>query len=165
MVHRFWQGAIAGTYVGHGETYRHPDDLVWWAKGGALRGQGPKRIAFLRKVLEDGPRNGIEPIDKWQDDHTAGRRGTYYLVYFGKNRPTRWPVELPRTGIDKPLNLTAEILDTWNMTVEPVPGQFQLEPNGRYRLTAAPPATIPLPGVPYLALRMRAAEAPKGTRD
>jgi hypothetical protein len=24
MVHRFWEGTIAGTYVGHGETYLHP---------------------------------------------------------------------------------------------------------------------------------------------
>jgi len=24
LVHRFWQGTIAGSYVGHGETYKHP---------------------------------------------------------------------------------------------------------------------------------------------
>ena len=58
MVHRFWQGTIAGTYVGHGETYQHPDDMLWWAKGGMLRGKSPARIAFLRKVLEDGPPTG-----------------------------------------------------------------------------------------------------------
>jgi Domain of unknown function (DUF5060)/Protein of unknown function (DUF4038)/Domain of unknown function (DUF5605) len=160
MVHRFWQGAIAGTYVGHGETYRHPDDLVWWSKGGTLRGRSPERIAFLRKVLEDGPRDGLEPIDKWQDDRTAGKKGEYYLVYFGKEKPTDWPVALPRAGIDTPLSLVAEVLDTWNMTVKPVPGTFTLKPNGRYRLTADPPATIPLPGTPYLGIRLRA-EAPK----
>src|SRR6202040_2381834 len=38
MVHRFWQGTIAGTYVGHGETYRDPHDILWWSKGGALHG-------------------------------------------------------------------------------------------------------------------------------
>src|SRR5262245_35455975 len=37
MVHRFWQGTVAGTYVGHGETYSHPDDRIWWSKGGVLR--------------------------------------------------------------------------------------------------------------------------------
>src|SRR5437868_1371421 len=93
MVHRFWQGTIAGTYVGHGETYRHPDDLVWWSKGGTLRGKSPERIAFLRKVLEDGPKDGMEPIDKWQDDRTAGKRGAYYIVYFGKERPKEWAVD------------------------------------------------------------------------
>jgi hypothetical protein len=156
MVHRFWQGAIAGTYVGHGETYRRPDDLVWWSKGGTLRGQSPERIAFLRKVLEAGPKGGLNPIDKWQDERTAGKAGEYYLVYFGKERPTAWAVGLPRAGIDRPLKLTAEVLDTWNMTVKPVPGSFTLRPNGRYRLTADPPATVPLPGTPYLAVRLRA---------
>src|SRR5262249_55416562 len=90
---------------------------------------------------------------------TAGKRGEYYLVYFGKDRPTDWVVDLLRAGIDRPLSLTAEILDTWNMTVKPVPGTFTLRPNGRYRLTADPPATIPLPGSPYLAVRLRT-EAP-----
>src|SRR5262245_36882656 len=159
MVHRFWQGTIAGTYVGHGETYRHPDDLVWWSKGGTLRGKSTDRIAFLRKVLEDGPRDGIEPIDKWQDDRTAGKKGEYYLVYFGKEKPTEWAVDLPRAGVDRPVSLTAEVLDTWNMTAKAVPGTFTLKPNGRYRLTADPPATIALPGTPYLAIRLRA-EAP-----
>jgi hypothetical protein len=160
MVHRFWQGAIAGTYVGHGETYRDPDDLVWWSKGGTLRGKSPDRIAFLRKVLESGPPGGLEPIDKWQDDRTAGRKGEYYLVYFGKDRPSEWAVDLPQAGIDRSLTLTAEILDTWEMTVKAVPGKFTLRPNGKYRLTADPPAAISLSGKPYLAIRLRA-EAPK----
>ena len=160
MVHRFWQGTIAGTYVGHGETYKDPDEVVWWSKGGKLRGKSPERIAFLRKVLEDGPKDGIEPIDKWQDERTAGKKGKYYLVYFGKDRPTEWAVDLPRAGVDGPLSLTAEILDTWNMTVKPVPGTYVLKAKDKYRLTTDPPATITLPGKPYLVIRLRA-EAPK----
>jgi hypothetical protein len=161
MVHRFWQGTIAGTYVGHGETYRRPDDLVWWSKGGILRGQSPDRIAFLRKLLEDGPQHGIEPIDKWQGERTAGKPGEYYLIYFGKEKPFGWSVDLPRVGVHQPLTLTAEILDTWNMTVKPVAGTFTLKPNGRYRLSADPLATIPLPGLPYLAIRLRIQTASK----
>ena len=156
MVHRFWQGTIAGTYVGHGETYHHPDDLVWWSKGGTLRGKSPARIAFLRKMLAEGPPEGIEPIDQWQDERTAGRRGEYYLIYFGKEKPTGWRVDLPRAGVSEPLTLSAEILDTWNMTAKPVAGTFTLKPNGRYRLSADPPATIPLPRLPYQAIRLRA---------
>jgi hypothetical protein len=155
MVHRCWQGTIAGTYVGHGETYHHPDDLVWWSKGSILRGKSPDRIAFLRKVLEEGPQDGIEPIDKWQDERTAGKRGEYYLTYFGKEKPIGWCVDLPRAGVNKPLTLTADILDTWNMTAKPVAGTFTVKPNGRYRLSADPPDTIRLPGLPYLALRLR----------
>jgi Domain of unknown function (DUF5060)/Protein of unknown function (DUF4038)/Domain of unknown function (DUF5605) len=156
MVHRFWQGTIAGAYVGHGETYKHPDDLVWWSKGGTLRGKSPERIAFLRKVLEDGPKDGIEPIDKWQDERTAGKRFDYYLVYFGKEKPIEWTVDLPRAGLDGPLTLKAEVLDTWNVTVTPVKGTFTLKPQGRYRMVADPPASIKLPGTPYMAIRLRA---------
>jgi hypothetical protein len=28
MVLRFWEGTIAGTYVGHGETYLDPHDII-----------------------------------------------------------------------------------------------------------------------------------------
>jgi hypothetical protein len=155
MVHRFWQGAIAGTYVGHGETYRHPDDLIWWSKGGQLRGKSAPRIAFLRKVLEDGPANGLEPIDKWQDVRTAGQRGAYYLIYFGHEKPTEWKFQLPRGGLKAPLRLRAELLDTWAMTVTPVEGVFEAKPVGRYVYTCENIPTIRLPGKPYMAIRLR----------
>ncbi|HEX6963327.1 MAG TPA: DUF5060 domain-containing protein, partial [Lacipirellula sp.] len=50
MVHRFWECIIAGTYPGHGECYLHPEDILWWSKGGVLHGESPQRIAFLRDV-------------------------------------------------------------------------------------------------------------------
>ena len=125
MVHRFWQGTIAGTYVGHGETYMDPQDVIWWSKGGVLHGQSPARIEFLRKVLESGPPEGLEPIDKWQDPHIAGKAGEYYLIYFGKERPTQWIFELPRNKIANGAGFRVEILDTWNMTITPVEGVFK----------------------------------------
>jgi hypothetical protein len=155
MVHRFWQGTIAGTYVTHGETYKDSQDMIWWSKGGTLRGKSPERIAFLRKVIEDGPREGMEPIDKWQDERTAGKKGAYYLVYFGKEKPQEWQVELPQSGEKGPLKIQAEILDTWNCTITPIKSTYHLVAKGRYRLHAEPTASIPLPGKPYLALRLK----------
>jgi hypothetical protein len=160
LVHRFWQATIAGTYATHGETYMSSDDMIWWSKGGSLRGKSPDRIAFLRKVIESGPATGLNPIDKWQDDRTAGKPGEYYLIYFGKEKPTAWPVELPLAGVKQPLRLKVEILDTWNMTTTPVAGEFVVTPIDRYRLAAQPGTTIPLPGKPYLALRIRATPQP-----
>jgi hypothetical protein len=154
MVHRFWQGAIAGTYVGHGETYKHDADMIWWSKGGVLRGKSPDRIAFLRRVLEEGPKEGMEPIDKWQDEKTAGKKQEYYLVYFGKEKPTEWAIDLPGKN-EQPLTVTGEVLDTWNMTVVPVAGEFTLKQKGMYRIVADPPASIPLPGRPYMAIRLK----------
>jgi hypothetical protein len=155
MVHRFWQGTLAGTYVGHGETYRHPGDVLWWSKGGVLRGRSPARIAFLRQILEEGPPEGLEPLDKWQDPRMAGKKGTYYLIYFGKDRPTEWAFALPRAALPGPLKLRAEVIDTWAMTVTPVPGVFEARPTGKYVLTCPNNPRVRLPGKPYLALRLR----------
>ena len=44
MTQRFWLGTLSGCYVGHGETYKHPQDILWWSKGGVLHGQSPQRI-------------------------------------------------------------------------------------------------------------------------
>jgi hypothetical protein len=155
MVHRFWQGAIAGTYVGHGETYRHPQDLLWWSKGGVLRGKSPPRIAFLRKVLEEGPPEGLEPIDKWQDVRTAGKKGEYYLVYFGRESPGEWTFALPASGLTGPSKFQVEVLDTWEMTVSPVKGAFEARPKDRYVYTCEGSPKVKLPGKPYIALCIR----------
>jgi hypothetical protein len=155
MLRRCWHGTVDGTYVGHGETYKHPQDVVWWARGGTLRGQSPARIGFLRKVIEDAPAP-LDPLDKWQDERTAGKRGEYYLVYFGAESPAEWVVDLPRAKWDRPLKLKAEILDTWEMTVTPVPGEFAFEPGTGYRMTPKGDGTIKLPGKPDVAVRLRA---------
>ena len=153
MVYRFWQGTAGGTYVGHGETYLHPADILWWSKGGPLHGQSPSRIAFLRKVMEDGPEEGMDPIDKWQDDPAVGKAGEYYLIYFGKQRPTEWSFKLPKQKLVAGLTFQAEILDTWNMTVTPVEGVFKIRAETPNRFVAD--RSIPLPGNPYMAIRIR----------
>jgi hypothetical protein len=155
MVHRFWVGTVAGTYVGHGETYRDPEDVLWWSKGGVLHGQSPPRIAFLRRVLESGPPVGVEPIDKWQDDRTAGQAGDYYLVYLGKDRPAEWTFELPRAGLQSGMRFRVEVLDTWEMTVTPVDGEFVIRADKGYRYRAEGERAVKLPGRPFQALRIR----------
>jgi len=155
MVHRFWQGIIAGTYVGHGETYLHPKDIMWWARGGTLHGQSPTRLAFLKQILDSAPREGIEPIDKWQDLQTAGKPGEYYLVYFGKQSPTEFVFELPRDRLAAGMEFKAEIIDTWNMSVTPVEETFKIVADSTYRYRAEALKTVKLPGKPYIALRIK----------
>jgi hypothetical protein len=156
MVYRFWEGTAAGTYVGHGETYRHPSDILWWSKGGVLRGQSPPRLAFLRKVLEDGPEEGMEPIDKWQDDPAVGKPGEYYVLYFGKNRPTEWTFKLPKAKLSTGMAFQVEVLDTWEMTTTPVDGLFRVQPDMTRNHFVAD-GSVKLPGKPYIALRIRRA--------
>jgi hypothetical protein len=153
MVHRFWHGTIAGTYVGHGETYLHPEDILWWAKGGVLHGDSPARITFLREILEQGP--ALNPVDKWGDARTAGVSGEYYLLYFGKEQPVEWLFELPSRGLDAGTQFRAEIIDTWEMTITPVEAVFEVEPRDRYRCVSRGNRAISLPGKPHIALRIR----------
>jgi hypothetical protein len=155
MVHRFWQGTIAGTYVGHGETYLNKEEIIWWSKGGALHGQSPPRLAFLRKVMEEGPAEGLEPIDKWQDVKTVGKAGEFYIVYFGHEQPTEWTFELPRANLTAGMKFAAEVLDTWNMTVTPVDETFEIITDAMYRYHAKGLPKIKLPGNKFMAVRIK----------
>jgi hypothetical protein len=161
LVFRFWNATIAGTYCGHGETYLSPDDILWWSKGGVLKGQSPARLAFLEKILEDSPAEGIDPVDKWQSAEYAGRTPDYYLVYLGKQTPTNWVFSLPRTSPDKNalpsagMTYAAEVIDTWNMTVTPVAGTFTLAKEKNYALPDKAGRGIELPGRPFMAIRLK----------
>ncbi len=158
LVCRFWHGTIAGTYVTHGEVVGSSRTTpAWTGSGGELRGHSPPRLAFLRQVIESAP-GPIEPIDKWQDLRTAGVAGRYYLVYFGREAPREWAFELPPEGLAEGRTFRAEVVDTWNMTVEPVEGLFVLEAADEYRFADASGRVIPLPGRPYIAVRITAAE-------
>jgi hypothetical protein len=166
MVLRFWQGTIAGTYVGHGETYLDPNDVIWWSKGGLLHGQSPQRLAFLRKFMEEGPPEGLEPIDKWQDCPFAGKRGEYYLGYFGRQTPAAWAFELHQAELANGMQFTVEVIDTWNMTMTPAGGVFEVNKKDNYTYRDKEGRSVPLPGKPYMALRIRRVNKPvTGTKE
>ncbi len=61
MAYRFWRCVCSGGYCTHGETFLSDDDVLWWARGGSLKGESPRRIAFLRKILESLP----GPLEPW----------------------------------------------------------------------------------------------------
>lgn len=155
MVLRFWEGTVAGTYVGHGETYRDPRHVIWWARGGALRGQSPARLAFLKKILESGPKGGLEPIDKWQNWPFAGVRGEYYLGYFGRDVAQSWPFRIFKTDVADGMKFTVDVIDTWNMTITPVGGVFELKKHDDYTFADKDGRSVPLPNRPYQAIQIR----------
>ncbi len=158
LVHRFWAGTVAGTYVGHSEYLPAPGDsgeLVWLGQGGVLKGESPARLEFLGQILADAPATGIEPADKWWTPNVGGRPGEYYLVYFGHSAPSEWAFSLPRPALADGMQFTVEILDTWAMTATPVPGIFTVKQFDRYRFADAAGRSIALPGQPGMALRIR----------
>lgn len=55
MTRRFWMAVCCGAYCTHGETFYSGDDVLWWARGGVLKGASPERIRFCRKIIESLP--------------------------------------------------------------------------------------------------------------
>ena len=137
MVRRFWEGAVRGGYVGHGETYLHPEDILWWSKGGQLYGDSPKRIGFLKRIMEQGPQEGLNPLETAWDAPSAGIPDQFYLYYYGFNRPSFREYRM------KPdIQYKVEVIDTWEMTINELEDVYE----GNFR--------IQLPGKQYMAVRM-----------
>jgi len=137
MTRRFWEGAIRGGYVGHGETYLNDREELWWSKGGELVGGSPARIAFLDRISGESPTGTLEPLPGEWDLPWAGVPGEYLIGYFGFNQPRFRTVTLPQGEFH------LDVIDTWNMTVDPVPGVHR----GSVR--------VDLPGRQFIAIRAR----------
>ena len=92
----------------------------------------------MRQLLDASPPAGLQPISRF----AASKGSDYYLYYFGVGQPAIWTLDLPDDQ-----EYVAEVIDTWEMTVTPLPG------------TISGKATVELPGRPYLALQVRLAGA------
>lgn len=156
MVERFWWGLIGGTYVGHSETYApgRNADFSWLGQGGKLQGNSAPRLAFLKKIMEEGPTPGIEPIQHWWNYHIGGKANEYYLKYFGSAAPSEWKLVLHGRPDTPKHSFRAEIIDTWNMTVTPVEGVFRMQQMNDYDVHDPARPTIKLPGKPWIAIRL-----------
>lgn len=156
MVLRFWIGFAMGGYVGHGETYVNDEEVLWWSKGGALKGESAPRIAFLRQIIEAVPAPGLTPFPPpptnladfdfsrpplvqggtW-NMVSGGHNGTdYYLFYFGMHQPRFREFNLPEGSYH------VDIIDTWNMTIDLVVDNVSGS------------TTVELPRKKYLAIRI-----------
>lgn len=124
MVHRFWLGTIGGCYVGHGETYKHPQDILWWSKGGVLHGQSPSRIAFMADVIRPASFHEMIPSELPSGNLLLAEVGGRYFVYV--SRPGK--IDLSLAGS---VPYKVDLIDTWNMTQTSLgsaePGPFSME--------------------------------------
>jgi hypothetical protein len=141
LIRRCWEGLVRGGYVTHGECFLAEDDVLWWSKGGSLKGESTARMEFLRTILEQTPPDiaGLDPLPSEFDVPVGGAEGRYYLAYFGVMQPRRRTFSLPPGTAYR-----ADVIDTWNATVTELPGTYE----GTF--------TLPLPGRPYIAVRLRA---------
>jgi hypothetical protein len=140
MTRRFWLATVQGAYAGHSETYLDSQDVLWWSKGGKLKGQSAARIRFLRNILERAPEEGLDSLSTYY--YAAGVPGKYALWYFDINQPGSYRFELA-PGV----SYRAEIIDPWNMTITPVEGRYE----GKFELK--------LPAKPGMAVRFIAGPA------
>jgi hypothetical protein len=148
MTEKIWRGVINGGYVGHGETYAtenpltFPDkstDILWWSKGGELKGESPARIKFLREIIESAPPY-LKPTPlyaSWMPFAAIGKGNDYYLAYLNDAQPRFTIIDLPQNSLYQ-----VEIIDTWNMTITPIEKKF----SGH--------SLIELPQKPYIALKI-----------
>jgi hypothetical protein len=140
LVRRFWEGAIRGGYVGHGETYLNEREELWWSKGGELTGDSPGRIRFLLEIIDAAPAGVIEPLPSDWDVRWGGA-DDYRIAYFGFGRPRYRDITMPPGT-----RWLVDVIDTWNMTILRQPGIFE----GSFR--------IELPGREFMAIRLVRAE-------
>ena len=155
MTRAFWEGLIAGTYVGHSETTPNSDEGFWLGIGGTLVGESPARLAFFKDVMDAAPAPGYEPIDKWWEQHLGGKLGQLYLRYFGEDAPMEWAVDLPRDELEGGERFEVDVIDTWNMTIDTLPGVFTMARKNRYFFHDPARPTVSLPGRPWMAVRVR----------
>ncbi|HVW85100.1 MAG TPA: DUF5060 domain-containing protein [Bryobacteraceae bacterium] len=136
MVRRFWLGVVMGGWVGHGETYLDPHDVLWWSKGGVLKGESAPRVRFLRELIDSAP-PGMKPMPASYYPCLA-RAGEQYLYFLDYHQPAEFAFDLPAEG-----RFRAELIDPWNMTITAAPGEFHAK------------AQLKLRGEPYQAVRFR----------
>lgn len=153
LVRRFWEATVRGGYAGHGETYVHPQDILWWSHGGELHGESHKRIKFLHEILCETPGIGLTQLPTPStigsmvipfaaDDIVAipcdlAYQSSYFLLYFGNFRPS-----FRIYHFDDETAYEVEIIDTWDMTISKA-GCFK----GRFK--------VELPGKEYMAIRIK----------
>ena len=168
MVLRFWLGFTLGGYVGHGETYVNPEEVLWWSKGGELHGESAPRIAFLRKIFEHAP--ALTPVDKFDYENISMMAGEHESLFadFKKNSAmaiaaaglnseacgynTDQGYYLYYYGMHQPASqnfnlqdgaFQVDVIDTWNMVVETVIEH------------AAGQVSVQLPGRKFMAIRIQ----------
>ncbi|HVU36419.1 MAG TPA: exo-alpha-sialidase [Opitutaceae bacterium] len=162
MVEYFWNGTVAGTYVGHGETLHNSAGTAWVSGGGVLAGEAPARIAFLKQIVASAPHEEIDPLSPG-DPAIGGRPGEFYLVYFDRATPSAWRFQLPSGGLSAGESLHVDVIDTWNMTITPVAEPYIVKALDRYSMVDAQGRSVALPGRPYMALRIQPVDSRAAT--
>ena len=161
-----WTALMGGTYVTHGECFcTEPDyytGFSFLATGGKFKGTAPKRIRFMRGIIESLPHPLLLADNSWDPLTASGGEG-HYLIYFGHERQREWLFSLPAknasfTRLQGGERFKVEIIDTWNMTITECKETFETKPAAAKRMTDVRGRKVKLPGKPYIMLRITRVE-------
>jgi len=140
MTQRFWLGTLSGCYVGHGETYLDPKDVLWWSKGGVLHGESLARIQWLKDFMAGVPPfEELHPLGDDQGRYLLAKPGACYLLYALNTQPQ----SINLAG-ERPYKM--DRVDPWEMIITPLgsapAGEFSfkpVKPDQAYRFTPYAP--------------------------
>ena len=137
LTRRFWEGAVRGGYVGHGETYLNDREELWWSKGGELVGESPAAHPVPRPTRRGVADRGARPAARRMGSAVGRRRGGV------PHRVLRLqPAELPHGDRAARTSVHGRRDRHVGMTVERLDGVFE----GTFR--------VPLPARQYMAVRL-----------
>lgn len=79
-----------------------------------------------------------------------------FLIYFGEKIQDTWRFEIPSKDmiLASGTGYKAEIIDTWNMTMETVDDTFVIDKGEQYSYKDIHGKSIKLPNKKYIALRI-----------
>ncbi len=113
-VKRHWEITMAGGYASHGETFVHPNGVLWWASGGELVGDSPARLAFLKSIMTAAPFQDMVPAPDIAQGATAlALRGQYYLL--SVESPYTRPNEFTEVDLEGGGPYEVDLIDPWLM--------------------------------------------------
>lgn len=114
VVNLHWEITMSGGYGTHGETYVHPDGILWWASGGKLVGDSPSRLGFLKSVMTAGPYQDLSPAPDVVLGGTAlALKGQYYLIWV--KSPYSFPNNFTEVDLAGDGPYRVELIDPWLM--------------------------------------------------
>lgn len=141
VVFAHWLSAMAGGYATHGETYIIDGNRkdIFWAYGGTLVGESPRRLQFMKTILEQCPYQEME------SDLTRGdginvfclKKEIQVYLYFVKNASEFKGIGSLYLRNDKAYEVT--IYDVWNCEIG---HKFNLSPEENEFLSKAPQCKI-----------------------
>lgn len=117
-VERHWRSVMAGGYATHGEAFiRDNNRDIFWSYGGDMIGESPKRLRFLRDIVESVPFEELERdfVNSDSQHYYCMKKGVdYYFIFMRDDIPGK-SLWVGSWGKDrKDAQYKATVYDAWN---------------------------------------------------